>query len=97
MPKRLRSSLVEVVNHQHGVMVVGEGRGVEQRRQQIGPGVPDVGGVLLDAVQHLFDVGGCELRKPLPHKGGGILGVPPDLDGGAGRWCYSPSPPAERA
>ena len=66
---------VEVVVHQHGVMVVNGGNHVEQRRQQIRPGVVNAGGVFRDAVQDLLDMLPVELLKPLLNVRCGILRV----------------------
>ncbi len=40
-------------------------RGVEQHRQQVLLDIPDLGGVLLHAVQHETDVLSLQLEKPV--------------------------------
>lgn len=65
----------------HGVVVIYGGHGVEQRRQQVGFGIPDLGAVIRDAIQYTLYVRGGDFPKPLLDILGGIFGVPADADG----------------
>ena len=65
----------------HGVVVIYGGHGVEQGRQQVGFGVPDLGAVICDALQHTLYVRGGDFLKPFLNILGGIFGIPADTDG----------------
>ena len=62
------SAVVEVVIHFGAVVAAAGGWGVEQHLQQIGFDVANVRGALPQAVQHILDVGGIQLQKPLLHQ-----------------------------
>ena len=49
----------------HGVVVIYCGHGVEQGRQQVGFGVPYLGAVIRDALQHTLYVRGGDFLEPL--------------------------------
>ena len=60
----------------HGVVVIYGGHGVEQGRQQVGFGIPYLGAVICDALQHTLYVRGGNFPKPLLNILGGIFGIP---------------------
>ena len=65
----------------YGVVVIYGGHGVEQGRQQVGFGVPYLGAVIRNALQHTLYVCGGNFPKPLLDILGGIFGIPADTDG----------------